>query len=107
MSMPIRVQRKRSKGWKMPPNTVYVGRPSKYGNPFAVGDVVHKGAMQSGRDEVVTDAAQACKLFSLWLFNLRSAREIIHPLKGKNLCCWCRLDQECHADILLEMANRE
>ena len=35
--MPERVQRKRTKGWKMPPNTVYVGRGSKWGNPFIVG----------------------------------------------------------------------
>jgi hypothetical protein len=33
---PKRIQRKRVKGWKMPPNTVYVGRPSKWGNPFPV-----------------------------------------------------------------------
>lgn len=33
---PIRIQRKRTKGWKMPPNTIYVGRGSKWGNPFRV-----------------------------------------------------------------------
>ncbi len=32
--MPKRIQRKRSKGWRMPPNTVYVGRPTKWGNPW-------------------------------------------------------------------------
>ena len=36
MSEPVRIQ-KRSKGWKMPENTVYVGRPTKWGNPFVVG----------------------------------------------------------------------
>ena len=35
--MPIRVQRKRTKGWRMPANTVYVGRPTKWGNPYVVG----------------------------------------------------------------------
>ena len=34
---PIRIQRKRTKGWRMPPNTVYVGRPTIWGNPFPVG----------------------------------------------------------------------
>jgi hypothetical protein len=33
---PIRIQRKRTKGWKLPPNTVYVGRGSKWGNPFKI-----------------------------------------------------------------------
>jgi hypothetical protein len=34
MTAPIRIQRKRTKGWRMPPNTVYVGRPTRWGNPF-------------------------------------------------------------------------
>ncbi len=33
---PVRIQRKRSRGWKMPENTVYVGRPTKWGNGFSV-----------------------------------------------------------------------
>jgi hypothetical protein len=37
---PIRIQRKRTKGWKMPENTVYVGRGSKWGNPFSIGKKV-------------------------------------------------------------------
>ena len=31
----------------------------------------------------------------------------IHELAGRDLCCWCPLDQPCHADVLLELANRE
>jgi hypothetical protein len=34
MTEPVRIQRKRTVGWKMPPNTIYVGRGSKCGNPF-------------------------------------------------------------------------
>jgi hypothetical protein len=36
VSKPVRIQRKRTKGWKMPPNTVYVGRGSQWGNPFKI-----------------------------------------------------------------------
>jgi hypothetical protein len=36
---------------------------------------------------------------------LRSAQYDIAPLRGKNLACWCALDQPCHADVLLELAN--
>jgi hypothetical protein len=32
-----RIQRKRTKGWRMPENAVYVGRPTKWGNPYQVG----------------------------------------------------------------------
>ena len=34
MTEPVRVQRRREKGWTTPDGTVYVGRPTKYGNPF-------------------------------------------------------------------------
>ena len=37
---PIRIQRLHTKGWKMPPNTVYVGRPSRYGNPWVIGKLL-------------------------------------------------------------------
>lgn len=33
-------------------------------------------------------------------------RKIRRELAGKNLACWCPLDQPCHADVLLELANR-
>jgi hypothetical protein len=43
---PIRVQLSRKKGWKMPPNTIYVGRPTKWGNPYKVEDVGQGRAVQ-------------------------------------------------------------
>jgi hypothetical protein len=102
---PVRVQLSRRKGWRMPPNTVKVDRTTKWGNPFRVGDRVHRGPAFSGRDELIEDAADACRLFRAHMFNLRSAQELILPLRGKNLACWCPLDQLCHADVLLEIAN--
>jgi hypothetical protein len=69
----------------MPPNTVYVGRPTKWGNPFKGKD----------RDEII-------RQYRLWI-----TRGALDPyeLRGKNLACWCPLDKPCHADILLELAN--
>lgn len=102
--MPIRVQRKRTKGWKMPENTVSVTRPGKWGNPFRV----------DGDAELSTDAYRA------WINgvidpairnrhydgkNAPLIEDIKRELKGKNLACFCSLDQKCHADILLEIAN--
>jgi hypothetical protein len=91
----------------MPDNTVSVARPTKWGNPFRIGDVKSFGPAYSGRDEQVRDAEHACQLFRQRLFNLRSAAELVFPLRGKNLACWCPLDQPCHADVLLELANAE
>ncbi len=84
---PKRIQRKRTKGWRMPPNAVYVGRPTKWGNPF---DVAKTGRVPA----VLRFACEVAPLLDL------------SELRGKDLACWCRLDQECHADVLLELANR-
>lgn len=109
MTEPRRIQRKRTKGWRMPPNTVYVGRPTKWGNPFKVGEEYVRRNMQPGGGEwanVVSDAEHAVRLYSR--FTARETRtqiESYQELFGKNLACWCPLDQPCHADILLKLAN--
>lgn len=53
---------------------------------------------------MVLNAKDAVRLYRGWVFNLRSAADIAE-LRGKNLACWCPLDQPCHADVLLELAN--
>lgn len=103
---PQRIQRRRTAGWRMPPNTVYVGRPSKWGNPIRIGQRV-KLCYQV--DTIVETAAQAVTIFEARA-NDRVAgfvfrRTVRRELRGKNLACWCRLDQPCHADVLLEIAN--
>ena len=104
--MPVRIQRKRTKGWKMPPNTVYVGRPTKWGNPYKIGDpypYVHW---------VRIDAETAVYLFELLWAGIAVERdyrpdEWIADLHGKDLACWCAPDQPCHADVLLRLANEK
>ena len=91
--MPKRIQRKRTKGWKMPPNTVYVGRPTTWGNPFTV--------KEWGREIAINN-------FRVMLEeNLLAIARVQAQLRGKDLACWCPLDQPCHADILLEIANKD
>lgn len=99
MKKPIRIQRKRTKGWKAPPNTVYVGRPTKWGNPFVVGEKNELGIIMS---------AEFCvnmyKMF--FIFDAEfSIKDVVKELGGKNLSCWCPVNQVCHADILLQIAN--
>lgn len=89
--MPVRVQRKRTKGWKMPPDTIYVGRPTKWGNPFPLSELSRETAVHFFRTGI-TDT-------------LRSDPHALDELRGKNLACFCALDQPCHADVLLEIAN--
>jgi hypothetical protein len=109
--VPRRIQRQRTKGWRMPANAIYVGRPTKWGNAWRVGELIdrerHSGEQVTpqyavemfryttepipGRHGFVTD-------YELNEIDLR-------PLRGKDLACWCPLDQPCHADVLLELAN--
>lgn len=88
--MPKRIQRRRTKGWRMPENCVYVGRPTKWGNPF------------SG-----PDSARNVADFRVWVeARLKSGLGYpIRELRGKDLACFCPLDRPCHSDVLLELAN--
>jgi len=85
----------------MPPNTVRVCRPSKWGNPFHIADVLehHDSDEAAARRDVVN-------AFRQWAAEHPVTREAaIAELRGKNLACWCPLDQSCHADVLLVLAN--
>ena len=87
----------RYKGEKMPPNTKKVDRSTKYGNPFPVGI----GENEFPREE-------ALRLYSIYLdFVLRKKILDIEPLRGYNLACGCKLDENCHADILLERLKKQ
>jgi Domain of unknown function (DUF4326) len=97
MSKPRRIERKSTKGWRMPPNTVYVGRGSKWGNPFPLPHQMHYGK------------AWARAAYLQWLrtsfYGMRLMRDHLTELRGKNLACWCKAGEACHADVLLELSN--
>jgi hypothetical protein len=106
-----RIQRKRTRGWRMPPNTLYVGRPTVYGNPWT--PQKYWGAGYRGSLEV---AIKHCvEAYRAWLEGREHwAHGIplppvpdLAPLRGKDLACWCRVGSPCHADVLLDLANRE
>lgn len=113
MKSPVRVQLSRKKGWKMPENTVKVDRSTIWGNPFRVGEPADMACAKRwgwtlGQPKFIApDAEAATRRFAAVLV----MDEAIHgavkeQLRGKNLASWCRLDQPCHADVLLETANR-
>lgn len=98
--MPIRVQRKRTKGWRMPDNTLYVGRPTKWGNPYLVGtQLASNRPPLSAEDAMIAYGEAFSRLSKLRKLN-------IEELRGKNLACFCKLSEPCHADVLLEIANQ-
>jgi hypothetical protein len=133
----------------MPANTVYVGRPSAFGNPFAIDSdfVLWTGVALGFTGDRAGRSAAAVALYRTWMtgkkpkqrkpkpggeiafdggaeisadgmvmgFAAHAAmagpvpklppRPDVTSLRGKDLACFCPLDQPCHADVLLELAN--
>lgn len=100
---PVRVQRKRVRGWRKPANTKCVDRSSKWGNPFRVGDPDPSSSL----GEPMT-AERACELYRKAIADSHAQERIKKELRGYNLACYCDLGNPyCHADILLEIANAD
>ena len=72
---------------------VYVSRPSKWGNPYRIG-------ADGDRDQVMK------KYREYLAANPSLVEDAKKELRGKNLACWCKPFEDCHADILLEIANK-
>lgn len=73
-----------------PQNAIYVGRPSKWGNPFVV-------TQHGARDQVV-------EMYEIWIKDQPQLLQSLHELTGKDLVCWCA-PHPCHAEVLLKLAN--
>lgn len=73
----------------IPPNAIYVDRPSRWGNPYIIG-------RDGTREEVI-------EKFKKYILTTREGANL-SALKGVDLVCWCS-PKPCHADILLEKAN--
>lgn len=153
MSGPTRIRRRREKGWTMPEGAVYVGRGSKWGNPFKLNDkltglcrvpaaletgaaweyegrissdgnyhayfhpggkITHCEVRYMTRGEIV-DLYRRCLSGDVppavvAAYGRRNPVEVTvedvrADLAGKTLACWCHIDDACHADVLLEIAN--
>ena len=120
---PARIQRRRTRGWRLPEDAVIVSRPSRFGNPFTI---------QSAIDAEWSEPRRAVtENFAEWLRvgpqggwyeqTYRIGRQVIdrrriladlHLLRGKDLACTCPLPEpgqpdHCHAAVLLKLANTE
>lgn len=74
---------------KKEPYDVYIGRPSKWGNPFSIGK-------DGSRQEVIAK-------YRAWIASQPALLASLHELRGKTLGCWCA-PNECHGDVLKELA---
>ncbi len=125
--MPERIQLRRTRGWHKPEGAVVVARPSKWGNDFKALPTAEGWSVfcriPLGLDvwieRVGIVSREAAVVEAIRLYRLRLVRyaedefdgedpisESLAELRGRDLACWCPLDQPCHADVLLELANR-
>lgn len=116
--MPIRVQRKRTPGYRTPLCScgcgrppIYVGRPSPWGNPWAVGDtrywLVKPGGWIDRKPHPPLTREQAIQTFRNSIeYRITEEPDFLAELRGHDLSCWCPPDQPCHADVLIELANQ-
>jgi len=95
LDSPRRYQLSRKKGWKMPVNTVRVVRPGRWGNPWKVG--------KDGTREQCVEEHRKWIEGNIWSWPTK--KDIQRELCGKNVACWCPLDDPCHGDTLLRLAN--
>lgn len=79
--------------------------------------IKHCHAIYDTKDEA---AADAINCYSHWLLpynrkegsmsefylSMSNIEDIVASLKGRNLSCWCSIDEKCHADLLIELANK-
>lgn len=102
---PVRLQRSRMKGARLTsPNglpIVCVTRGGMWGNPFKVGTAVGTTQIDTNKDAV--------DCFRIWLEANPIGQTVAYAarrvLRGKNLACWCKPGDACHADVLLEIVN--
>ena len=86
----------------MPEGAVYVGRPTKWGNPLELGQrVIWDQTMYFG--ETPEQCVEFYREWIVWQFTIE---EIQEELGGKDLACWCPPGRPCHVDVLLELANK-
>lgn len=123
-NVPIRKQRKRKKGWRMEPNSIFLGRTghqNKFGNQFKVESIGNgkycivntlngtRGAtIHKSKEAAVKVACQMHAYFLHEKYPTNLAMMIfLHPLKDKDiLYCWCKEDQQCHVDYYIQLLQR-
>jgi hypothetical protein len=106
--VPNRIQLRRTKGWRLPADTINVARPGPWGNPFVVGrDGTREECVALYEALIVGTACKTAAASPAQQMKLQAhAAAHLDSLRGKDLACWCPLDgRPCHADVLLRLAN--
>ncbi len=105
---PLRIQRKRSPGWKKPDGSVCITRPGKFGNPFD-NSAAFEAWLVRGEIRLVSLNREWIPWTEMTKERLRLKREMIlsrlPELQGRQLLCFCGIEHDCHGDVLARLAN--
>jgi hypothetical protein len=85
---------------KKEPYDVYIGRPSKWGNPFT-----HIKDKKTKAEFIVETRDEAVDKYRDWILSNPELLKDLHELKGKTLGCWCK-PKSCHGDVLIELIDK-
>lgn len=103
---PKRVQMSRQHPWRADhPDAVIVDRRTKWGNPFRAGAFMYVSGSKAGQVMTSADAVRSFRNAATSKGGSDFRATVRAELAGRDLACWCPLDQPCHADVLLEIAN--
>lgn len=90
--VPKRFQRSRKRGARLPDHVVVVTRPTRWGNPHPL-ELGRAEAVRRYRDDLLAGRLEV------------TVDDIRRELRGRDLACYCPLDEPCHAEVLLAIAN--
>lgn len=111
---PVRLRLSRATGFDLQEHSrsvnglpaTMVARPTRWGNPYKVAPAYQDA--YCSLPEITPELAVICfrERMEQTVAAHPSVRESLDELRGRNLACWCSLDAPCHADVLLDLANR-
>lgn len=123
---PVRLRLSRKAGFRLQEHSLAVNglpafnvaRPGKWGNPFTMRQAIEAGYIKRASEPLASQFLVEC--FEDWLLDRpdhmwtgpagddarRAILATLPDLRGKNLACWCAPGAPCHADVLLDLANR-
>lgn len=132
--MPERIQRRREKGWRLPGAARIVDRTSRWGNPWIIRErLAERGPADNDAGQPIPGKwvydvhnadtghfERTCETREeAHRLAVRMYRDVTLPnrldtgqldpteLAGLDLACWCPPSLDCHADVLLQLANKE
>lgn len=101
-----RIQRRRTKGYKLPENAICITRGTKWGNPFKINKKVTRDMAIEIFKQCVLNPINALDFFGYNIYeHFKWIHEHLYELKDHDLACYCKPKDACHGDVLIELCS--